>query len=64
MLLPVGFGGFPCLGVIVDLLGSAHIVVVVVLEKLCVCVFSSLTLPCVAELVETQTTTTTRQRRR
>ena len=37
MLLSVGVGGFPCLVVIVDLLGSAHMVVVVV-EKLC-CVF-------------------------
>ena len=35
LLSSVGVGGSPCLVVIVDLLGSAHIVVVVV-EKLCV----------------------------
>ena len=34
MLLLFGVGKFPCLVVIVDLLGSVHIMVVVVVEKL------------------------------
>ena len=39
MLLPVGVDGFPCLVVIVDALGNAHMAVVVVEKKMCVCVF-------------------------
>ena len=43
MLFSVGVGGFPCLVVIVDLLGSAHIMVaVIVVEKLCVFFLGSL----------------------